>query len=47
MEVPNNTIDCYKITSTRESFGNDDIWHQKINGGLPYQSCAWWTPTYI
>ena len=46
MGAPNNTT-CYKITSTIEGFGNDDIWHQMINDCLPNQSCAWLTPTYI
>ena len=47
MGAPNNTTYCYKITSTIEGFGNDDIWHQKINDCLPNQSCAWLTPTCI
>ena len=47
MGAPNNTTYCYKFTSTIECFGNDDIWHQKINDFFFNQSCAWLTPTYI
>ena len=42
MVWPNTTIYCCEVTNTKASFGNNDIWPQKIDW-----SCAWLTPNII